>query len=325
MPWSTIGLALAPMEGISDAIVRDLLSQLGGMDLCVTEFIRVTRTPVSRKVLAREAPELEAGGRTPSGTPVMVQLLGGEAEVVGETARRCHEMGAYGIDLNFGCPARRVNGSDGGAALLKTPDRITRVVEACRRAVDDAVPVSAKIRLGWDDPDAVVELARAADRAGASWLTIHGRTKVQMYSGRADWGRIGAAARQVDLPVVANGDIFDPGALAACRATTGCQRFMVGRGAFRVPNLFRWLRGLDAEPWPPHRSVALLDAFVDRVLVDPRFDRPERAALARLKQWVRALGEADPRFAEAFTTLKRAQDLDLARRSLEPLERADAA
>lgn len=310
-------LALAPMEGISDAIVRDLLSQLGGMDLCVTEFIRVSHGPVSRKVLLRDAPELATGGRTTAGTPVMIQLLGGEPTHVAATAVRCVELGALGVDLNFGCPARRVNGSDGGAALLRTPDRVRAVVAATRRAVPDHLPVSAKIRLGWDDPDAVVPLARAAEAGGASWLTIHGRTKVQMYKGQADWNRIGQAAAAVGVPVVANGDLFDPAALEACRRITGVDRFMLGRGAFRVPNLFRWMRGLDPGPWPAARSAALLRRFVERVLADPRFDRPERAALGRLKQWVRALGEADPHFAEIFRSLKRASDLDAAQRTLE--------
>jgi len=318
-------LALAPMEGISDAIVRDLLSALGGMDACVTEFIRVTRGPVSRKVLARAAPELARGGRTAAGTPVFVQLLGGDAAAVAESAARCVHMGALGVDLNFGCPARRVNGRDGGAALLRAPERVARVVAATRRAVAEDRPVSAKIRLGWDRPDDVDSLVHAAARAGASWITIHGRTKVQMYGGRADWARIGRAARATDTPVIANGDLFDPDALARCRAATGCQHFMLGRGAFRTPNLFRWLRGLDTGPWPPARSVTLLETFVDRVLGDPRFDRPERAALGRLKQWVGALGRAEPAFDAAFHAVKRAPDVESALRALEPLKRSRPA
>jgi tRNA-dihydrouridine synthase C len=318
-------LALAPMEGISDAIVRDLLSALGGMDGCVTEFIRVAQAPVSVRVLEREVPELARGGRTPAGTPVMVQLLGGDAELVAATAARCRALGALGIDLNFGCPARRVNGSDGGAALLRAPRRIFDVVQATRRALEDALPVSAKIRLGWSDPDDVFELVRAADRAGASWITIHGRTKTQMYGGAADWDRIGAAVAAVRTPIVANGDLFSPNALARCKDATKAAGFMVGRGAFRVPNQFRWMRGLDDEPWAPERSVALLDRFVDRVLADPRFDRPERAAVGRLKQWVRALGEADPRFATVFASLKRAQSIEDAQRELDPLRRGGLA
>src|SRR5262245_42093317 len=104
-------LMLAPMEGISDVLVRELLSSLGAMDLSVTEFIRVSHRPVTPEVFLRECPELAKGGRTASGTPVLVQLLGGEPEHVAESARIAAELGAPGIDLNFGCPAKRVNGS----------------------------------------------------------------------------------------------------------------------------------------------------------------------------------------------------------------------
>ncbi len=297
------------MEGISDAIVRDLLSRQGGMDLCVTEFIRVTSGPVSPKVLRREVPELESGGRTPCGTPVMLQLLGGRPDALAESARVAADMGAYGIDLNFGCPARRVNGHDGGAAILRAPDRLEAIVFACRRAVPDSLPVSAKIRLGFDDADQVVPLAMAAERGGADWLTIHGRTKVQMYKGRADWKRIALARAAVDLPVVANGDLFDPFRLGACRSVTGCRAFMLGRGAFRIPNLFRWMRSEDPGPAPRSEVVELLQEFVGRVRTDPRFRDPDRGALNRLKGWVRALGEADQGFAVLFGRLKRSPDI----------------
>jgi tRNA-dihydrouridine synthase C len=305
-----VSLALAPMEGISDAIVRDLLSALGAMDLCVTEFIRVAHRPVPPKVFRQHVPELEHGGRTPAGTPVMVQLLGGDPDLVAESATTAAEMGALGIDLNFGCPAKRVNGHDGGAALLRTPRRVTDVVRACVDRI--GIPVSAKIRLGFDRPDPVLDLARAAEQGGAAWLTIHGRTKVQMYKGRADWPRIGQAARALSIPVVANGDLFTPGDLDRCQATTGCSAFMLGRGAFRTPNGFRWMRGWDHRPMSVDDTLALLRTFVRRVRTDPRFDRPERVALNRLKGWLRALAEPRPELGPVFDHVKRLSDLDQA-------------
>jgi tRNA-dihydrouridine synthase C len=325
LPWALLrsatparpALALAPMEGISDAVVRELLSALGGMDFCVTEFIRVAHRPVPASVLLRECPELRRGGRTASGTPVMVQLLGGEPALVAETARTAVALGAVGIDLNFGCPAKRVNGSDGGASLLRCPPRVTDVVRATREAVPAHLPVSAKVRLGWEDPDDVVPIVRAAEAGGAAWITVHGRTKVQMYKPFADWTRIRRAQDAVTVPVIANGDLFDPGSFARCQEVTGAAAYMLGRGAFRTPNLFRWLRGLDARAWSFEESCALLFAFVRRVHEDPRYDDPQRAALNRLKGWVRAMADVEPAMLSVFEVLKRAQALDEALRVLE--------
>ncbi len=301
-------LALAPMEGVSDAFARALLTEIGGIDLCVSEFVRVTDRALPRAVLLSHCPELRHGGRTPSGTPVLVQLLGSRPEALAESARVAVELGALGIDLNFGCPARRVNGHDGGAALLREPRRLETVIAAVRAAVPASLPVSAKVRLGWKDPDAIVSIARAAEAGGASFLTVHGRTKADMYRPPADWARIGRAARAVRLPVVANGDVVDPRSLAACRAETAAAAVMVGRGAFRVPNLFRWLRGLDDGPWAAERTVALLSRFASDVAAGP-FRTPDRAALARTKQWCRYLGEADPQWSRCFDALKRADSL----------------
>lgn len=296
------------MEGISDAIVRDLLSELGGMDLCVTEFIRVAHRPVPAKVFLHACPELRHGGRTPKGTPVMVQLLGGDPAILAASAQTAESLGAQGIDLNFGCPAKRVNGHDGGATLLKTPGRIEAIVQAVVRACQ--VPVSAKIRLGFDRADRVVDLARAAEHGGAAWLTIHGRTKVQMYRGHADWEAIGVAARAVSIPVVANGDVMTPVDLHACRQTTGCEAFMLGRGAFRNPNSFRYMRGWDDRPFTPRNTLKLLHRFVQRVRSDSRFERPDRVALNRLKGWLRALGEREPAFHRIFESVKRLHSVD---------------
>jgi tRNA-dihydrouridine synthase C len=279
------------------------------MDFCVTEFIRVVHRPVPAKVLLRQCPELTNGGRTEAGTPVLVQLLGGEPELVAETAHVAVELGAIGIDLNFGCPAKRVNGSDGGASLLRDPCRVTEVVGAVRARVPRSISVSAKVRLGWESPDDIVRVAKAAEQGGPDWITIHGRTKVQMYSGAADWERIKLARQEVSVPVIANGDIFDPESLARCRAVTGCSTFMIGRGAFRRPNIFRWLTGLDDRPWSQERSLSLLFDFASQVVIDPRFDDPERVALNRIKGWVRAMADGEPLLEPLFHRVKRLHDL----------------
>ncbi|MBX2812949.1 MAG: tRNA-dihydrouridine synthase family protein [Myxococcales bacterium] len=304
--------ALAPMEGVSDATARNILSALGGMDLCVTEFIRVTNQPVSYKVLRKLCPELDQGGRTHAGVPVLVQLLGSDEKAMAETARTAVQMGAPGIDINFGCPARRVNGHDGGAAILRTPSRIEQLVKTIRRAVPTQIPVSAKIRLGWSEPSDVIDITRAAEAGGASFVTIHGRTKTQLYKPSADWRSIGMARESVSVPIVANGDLYTPEDVRRCQAESGCSAFMFGRGAFRIPNLFRWVRRLDAHAWTPDQVALLLRQFVNEMAHQANQNRPDRVILARLKQWLRYLAEPCPVMAACFDELKRQQSLTLA-------------
>ncbi|MBK8012794.1 MAG: tRNA-dihydrouridine synthase family protein [Deltaproteobacteria bacterium] len=307
--WSaSIFLALAPMEGISDFVVRSMLSELGGMDICVTEFIRVTDRPTPPAVLRRACPELDMEGRTDSGVPVLVQLLGSDPTAVAESARTACDLGALGIDLNFGCPARRVNGHHGGAAVLREPRDLERIVAATRSACPARVSVSAKVRLGWDDPDDILDIAHAAEVGGADWLTIHGRTKTGMYTSPADWRRIGLARAHVSIPVVANGDIFSPDDLVSCAQVTGCSAFMLGRGAFQDPNLFRWIRGLDRGAWVQSHLCRLLLDFIARANAH-HGPGTDRLALNRLKQWVRSMGQTHPEMYNMFSTLKHIQTL----------------
>ncbi|MCB9653968.1 MAG: tRNA-dihydrouridine synthase family protein [Deltaproteobacteria bacterium] len=306
---SSIFLALAPMEGISDFVVRAMLSELGGMNLCVTEFIRVSDRPIPPTVFRRACPELDQEGRTAAGVPVSVQLLGSDPNAVAESARTACALGAMSIDLNFGCPARRVNGHHGGAAILRDPPNLARIVAATRKACPAAVPVSAKVRLGWDDPDDILDIARATEDGGADWLTIHGRTKTGMYTSTADWDRIGLARTRVSIPVIANGDLFSPKDLVRCAEVTGCSAFMLGRGAFQDPNLFRWIRGLDQAAWTPSQLCRLLLDFMARVHGHHGPDA-HRLTLNRLKQWARAMGQTHAEFGVIFNTLKHIQDID---------------
>jgi tRNA-dihydrouridine synthase C len=300
-------LALAPMDGVTDWVYRALLTDIGGgrsgISLCVSEFVRVTRGPVPAKVILRHCPELAAGGHTTAGVPVLVQLLGGDPESMAETACIAADLGAPGIDLNFGCPAKTVNNHDGGATILKTPDRVHRIVSAVRRAVPLPIPVSVKIRLGWDSADGVEEIARAAADGGAAWLTIHARTRTQLYRPPVDWASIGRARRAVAIPIVANGDISTPEDVLACGRASGCHAFMIGRGAMGRPRLFRRIRGADEPDLDMQWLCCLLVEYARRLEAS---GAPQRAVVGRLKQWLR-LGA--PAFAEIDGLFQRAKRL----------------
>lgn len=302
-------LALAPMDGVTDAVTRALLTDYNagptGVDLCISEFVRVTQLPAVPKVLLRHVPELRGDGCTPSGVPVFVQLLGGDPEPLAETARRAVAMGARGIDLNFGCPAKTVNRHDGGATLLKYPERLRGITAAVREALQDRVPLSVKIRTGWDSPDGVAQLAQAAEAGGAAFLTIHGRTRMDMYKPPANWRAIHRAQEAVGIPVVANGDLLDPASAARCVEQSGCGALMVGRGAMAQPNLFMQLRS-GAAPALESAYLDFLRTYAERLLED---EVAESRIIGKLKNWV-ALGAAvQPGLKPLFDGFKRAGSL----------------
>jgi tRNA-dihydrouridine synthase C len=313
-------LVLAPMDGVTDHVYRDLLTSLAGgesgISLCVSEFVRVTRDCVQPHVLRRHCPELGTGGRTRAGVEVFVQLLGGEPGPMAESAALAASLGARGIDINFGCPAKTVNNHDGGASILRAPCRIESIVGTVRKAVPPAIPVTVKVRLGWDGSDRLAEIARGAEAGGAAWLTVHARTRLQLYKPPVDWVAIGRARAAVRMPVVANGDINTAADLHACAAQSGCHAFMIGRGSMGRPWLFRQLRGLEP-PGPeldPPRFRALVCDYAARLLAA---GASERGALGRLKQWLR-LGA--PAFAEVDALFQVVKALPSLSQALEHLD-----
>lgn len=297
-------LALAPMDGVTDHAYRELCTagtSVSTVSFCVSEFVRVSDRPIPDFVIRRACPEVDFGGRTRSGVPVFLQLLGGSAAPLAETARRAVEIGASGIDLNFGCPAKLVNRHDGGASLLKAPERIERIVAAVRKAVPPDRPVSAKVRLGWESREEVVPIALAAERGGASWLTIHGRTKLEMYGPPADWAAIGRARAAVSITVIANGDLNDTRAIEACRATSGCSHFMLGRGPMARPSLLR-------ARIPGHASSqvgAICEALLEYLELLQRHGSSEDRQVARVKQWLSLAKRLDSGLSALFEDTKR--------------------
>lgn len=297
-------LFLAPMEGVTDFAFRKLITQFQPIDFCVTEFLRVTKTLHPNNVILRHMPELLTNSRTSSGTPVILQLLGGQADPLAQNAARADKMGAFGIDLNFGCPAKLVNRHDGGASLLKEPQRIHNIVKKVRESVSPSKPVSAKIRLGFSDTSLLLENAKAVEEAGASWLTVHCRTKEQGYRPPAHWHHITEIKKHLKIPIITNGDLFNIEDFKACREVAGTSAYMLGRGVLRNPQLLTQIKSL-CQP-----ELQSLPAWTDiQIQVNRFFELSEQQinssfAAARTKQWLKYLMQEWPQASEAFQHLK---------------------
>ena len=300
-------LLLAPMEGLLDFTLRDILTRAGGIDRCVAEFIRVTGTLLPERVFFRVIPELKHGGRTPAGVPVRGQLMGSDAVCLAENAARLAGLGPAGIDPNFGCPAKIVNRHGGGAALLEDPALIARIVGAVRRAVPIGMPVSAKMRLGFNDASRTLECAHAIVSGGADELVVHARTKADGYRPPAYWERIAAVREAVPIPVIANGEIWSVADALRARELSGCDTLMLGRGMVSDPGL---ALAIVADARGAHAALnwaelqPLLTAFWSLVCghIEPR------ARAGRLKQWLNYLRRRHPQAEAAYTAVRTVND-----------------
>ena len=292
------------MEGLLDFVLRDILTRVGGIDRCVSEFIRITDQLLPERVFTRIVPELHNGGRTFAGVPVRAQLLGSDPACMADNAARLASLGPAGIDLNFGCPANVVNRHGGGAALLKEPETIHAIVTAVRRAVPAHMPVSAKMRLGYLDDSRAVECALAIASGGADEMVVHARTKAQAYRPPAYWERIADIRAAVSIPVVANGEIWTVDDARRCRKVSGCDMLMIGRGAVVDPGLGLAIKAsgsntqTDAVTW-----AQLLPLVIDFWhIVTTRLDN--KAQAGRLKQWLNFLRRRFPEAEVAYQALK---------------------
>ena len=337
-PAKQATIALAPMEGLVDYHVRQVLCELGAIDYCVSEFLRVSDKVMPAHIFYKICPELkpnheqnshkqsgrlkkyeaakkEEQGRsklqahTTSAVPVQLQLLGSVPELMAANAVRAVELGAQAIDLNFGCPAKTVNKRKGGAVMLREPQSLYAVSAAVRAALPAHIPVSAKMRLGYDDALLAKDNALALQEAHVSWLTIHARTRADGYTPPAYWSEIAKIKEVTSLHIIANGEIWNVRDAQRCRLESQCDSLMLGRGLLANPFLAceiasnnnaalaacEGLGGLKIKP-----SINVLIDYIQRI----SFSCTEPRALGRLKQWLALMYVREEKLAGLFAEIK---------------------
>jgi tRNA-dihydrouridine synthase C len=298
-------ITLAPMEGVLDHLMRDMLTQIGGYDLCVTEFIRIVDAKLPERVFYRFCPELHNNGYTSNGTPVKIQLLGNHPQFLAENAQLAVELGSHGIDINFGCPAKTVNKSRGGAVLLQYPEELYAIIKAVRDAVPQEIAVTAKMRLGFADTELAIENADAIYQAGATELAIHARTKSDGYRPPAYWPWIAKIKQHVPIPIIANGEIWSAADAQLCQSQSNCDNLMLGRGAIALPNLANCIKH-NAEPMQWEQMLALLirySAYEIKGVKGCYYPN-------RIKQWFTYLKRQYPQAQDMFAQIRRLNNAD---------------
>lgn len=268
-------LFLAPMEGLGDRCFRKAMASLGGFDEAVTDFIRVPQN-AHVKSLAAVYDSTETAP-----IPLAAQLMGSGLELMAAMAKEIERRGAPRIDINCGCPSNTVTGKGAGSSLLKDPNLLHKLVKGIVKAV--SVPVTVKMRSGYEDTSLFKENLKAAEESGISFLTVHPRTKADGYGPPAKWELIAEAKSTVKIPVVGNGDILNVEDAMRMLAVTGCDALMIGRGAVINPFLFSQIRAhFSKKPYEAKWKDLLhyLQTFVTSIPPE----MPERNKISKLKQ-----------------------------------------
>ncbi|WP_191601286.1 tRNA dihydrouridine synthase [Marinomonas algicola] len=304
-----IKIAVAPMEGIMDHTLRQLLSEVGGMDYFVSEFVRVTQYPIPSHTFHRLIPENTQGATTKHKHPVHTQLLGSVPDLMALSAANAIESGSTHIDVNFGCPAKRVNGHGGGSVLLQSPNTLYDIMSTIKKAIPSHIPLSAKIRLGYEDESRLFENVSAIELAGTQSLTIHGRTKKDGYRPPARWEKIGKVKEHSKMKIIANGDITSTKSLLSCLNETKCSHFMIGRGVLINPFIFQDIKSELSGHKPLDHSKEL-EALLTRYIHILQQHYDEVATLGRLKQWCGNLRHQFIVIEENLTSLRQSQSVD---------------
>jgi tRNA-dihydrouridine synthase C len=300
-------LIVAPMEGVVDYSMRRLIARVGGADQMVSEFVRVNDTLLPPKVFHKLIPELKQDYCGYGDTPLVVQLLGSDPESLAKNALIALELGAPAIDMNFGCPAKTVNKSRGGSILLKEPDVVHAAVRAVREAVPSDIEVSAKMRLGYEDKSLAIDNAQAIEAAGASYLTVHARTKVEGYKPPAHWEWISKIRNAVSIPVIANGEVWSVEDYDRCRDVSGCDDVMIGRGWVANPLLPLQIKDR-SYPTDLDECWQLLKPNILQFYEDVFSLIEERHVHGRIKQWCNMLGWHYPQAKTLFQELRTERD-----------------
>jgi tRNA-dihydrouridine synthase C len=304
MPSSPIPprLILAPMEGLADDVLRDVLTRAGGYDWCVTEFVRVSTTLLPHSAFTRISPELLNSSRTRAGTPVRIQFLGSDPELLAANAAHVAKLNPAGIDLNFGCPTPLINRNRGGASLLNEPELLQRIAMTVRAAIPRDIPLTAKMRLGISDTSRALDCARALEAGGIQELVVHARTKEDGYRPPARWQALASIREALRIPVIANGEVWTLADYHAIRQATGCTDVMLGRGAVADPLLARRIRAGAADD-------ALADWHTVSGMIGDFWSQVQTKVLptqspGRLKQWLGLMRRSYPQADKLFLALR---------------------